>query len=266
MNGLSLDIKLQVFEGPLDLLLHLLDEAKVEIEQIPIHEITDQYMAYLQAMQELELDIASDFLVMAATLLQMKSRSLLPKPPVEEWQDDEWDGGLDPRDELIQRLIEYKKYKEAVEWLRTMQHERSQIFIKEPDDLTPFAPVVVDEPLRGIEIKHLMNAFQRVLQRTKKGEQVAKIQRDELSVKDRIREIRETLRRRREPLLFRSLFPDCCTKELLVVTFLALLELMKIKQIRCYQHQLFDEIVIHPYPEEADGQVEFNDSTIEVDY
>jgi segregation and condensation protein A len=250
---LALEFKLQGFEGPLDLLLHLIDEAKVEIEEIAIHEITDQYLASLQTMQVLELDIASEFLVMAATLLFIKSRSLLPKPPVDDWIDDEWQEEIDPREELIQRLIEYKKYKEAVILLKSMQEERSQIFSKEPDDLTPFAQTVIEEPLRGIELKHILNAFNRVLQKTQKGEQVAKIQRDELSVKDRMREIQAIMNRSREHLFFSRLFPSGSSKEMLVVTFLAILELMKIKKIRCYQHHLFDEIVIQSFAEDEHG-------------
>ncbi len=260
---MTLEIKLDSFEGPLDLLLHLIDEAKVEIEDIQIHEITDQYLAYLHSMQELELNIASEFLVMAATLLLIKSRTLLPKPPIEP-VFDEWESELDPREELIQRLIEYKKYKEAVNLLKDMQEIRSQIFIKEPDDLTPFIPEIVEEPLRGVEMKHLMNAFQRVLQRTKKGEQVARIQRDHLSVKDRMRDLSKLIRRSRDPLLFSRLFEDGSTKEWVVVTFLAILELMKIKQIRCQQHHTFDDIVI--YREEVDGTLGTEYESVEVSY
>lgn len=260
---MALAIKLESFEGPLDLLLHLIDEAKVEIEEIQIHEITDQYLAYLHSMQELELNIASEFLVMAATLLLIKSRTLLPKPPIEP-VFDEWDSELDTREQLIQRLIEYKKYKEAVHLLKDMQEIRSQIFIKEPDDLTPYIPEVVEEPLRGVELKHLMNAFQRVLQRTKKGEQVARIQRDHLSVKDRMRDLSKLINRTHEPLLFSRLFAEDSTKEWIVVTFLAILELMKMKQVRCHQHHTFDDIVI--YREEADGSFGAEYESIEISY
>ncbi len=261
---MALAIKIEVFEGPLDLLLHLIDEAKVEIENIPVHEITDQYMAYLQSMQELELEIASEFIVMAATLLLIKSRTLLPKPPVQETFDDDWQNDIDPREELIQRLIEYKKYKEAVLMLKDMQMERSQIFIKEPDDLTPYAPVVVEEPLRGVELKHIVNAFQRVLQKTKKGEQVARIRRDELSVKDRMKEIVGLVGRRGKRVLFSSLMGEEVSREMIVVTFLALLELMKTKKIVCYQHQLFDDIVIQPFTGDEHGQSDIDDSPTEI--
>jgi segregation and condensation protein A len=261
---MALAIKIQVFEGPLDLLLHLIDEAKVEIEDIPVHEITEQYMAYLQSMQQLELEIASEFIVMAATLLLIKSRTLLPKPPVQETFDDDWENEIDPREELIQRLMEYKKYKEAVHMLKDMQHERSQIFIKEPDDLTPYAQVVVEEPLRGVELKHIVNAFQRVLQKTKKGEQVASIRRDELSVKDRMKEIVGLFSKSRKKVLFSKLMGTDFSRELVVVTFLALLELMKTKKIRCYQHELFDDIVIQPFTGDEHGHSNINHSTTEV--
>jgi segregation and condensation protein A len=263
---MSLAIKLQMFEGPLDLLLHLIDEAKVEIQDIPIHEITDQYLAYLHSMHQLELDVASEFLVMAATLLLIKSRTLLPKPPPIETYDEEWGVEVDPREELIQRLIEYRKYKEAVHLLKDRQQERSQIFSKEPEDLTPYAPIIVEEPLRGVQLTHIVKAFERVLQKTKKGEQVAKIRRDEISVKERMREIRALIRRSNGKLLFSQLFTDDVSRELLVVSFLALLELMKVKRIRCYQHRLFDDIVIHPFMEDEDGQSADADDATESDY
>lgn len=138
-NRVTVLYKLETFEGPLDLLLHLIDKAEIDIQDIPVSVITEQYMDYLQTMQELELDITSEFLVMAATLLSIKSKLLLPKPPVIEIEDFDYyeDDGYDPRAELVQRLIEYRKFKNIAVQLLDMESERSLIFTKEPEDLGP---------------------------------------------------------------------------------------------------------------------------------
>jgi len=141
--------KLETFEGPLDLLLHLIDKAEIDIQDISISDITDQYMEYLAAMQELELDITSEFLVMAATLLSMKSRQLLPKPPVTEepWLTVDEDDDLDPREELIRKLIEYRKFKSVAGQLREKEWDRSQVYTREPTDLTPFEKAIKTNPV-----------------------------------------------------------------------------------------------------------------------
>lgn len=127
--AVSVLYKLESFEGPLDLLLHLIDKAEIDIHEVSINEITDQYMDYLNAMTEMELEVTSEFLVMAATLLAIKSRQLLPKPPVFEEEYEDWpDDGLDPRDELIQKLVEYRKFKQIAEQLREKETQRSLVF------------------------------------------------------------------------------------------------------------------------------------------
>ena len=129
---MSVLYKLETFEGPLDLLLHLIDKNEVDIYNIPISDITDQYMAYLQTMQEFQLDVTSEFLVMAATLLSIKSKMLLPKPPVINIEGLEEEA--DPRMELVQKLLEYRKYKGIAEHLREMEIGRSLIYTREPED------------------------------------------------------------------------------------------------------------------------------------
>ena len=129
--------KLDTFEGPLDLLLHLIDSQEIDIYDIPISQITDKYMEYIDNLQEYELEIASEFLVMAAELLSIKSRMLLPRPPVVQEEDGEAED-CDPREELVQRLIEYRKYKAAAEQLREMEVARSLIYTRAPRDLSSY--------------------------------------------------------------------------------------------------------------------------------
>ncbi|WJH34239.1 segregation/condensation protein A [Paenibacillus sp. CC-CFT747] len=242
---MKVTFKLETFEGPLDLLLHLIDKSEVDIYDIPIKMITDQYMEYLGMMQELELEITSEFLVMAATLLSIKSKLLLPKPPVLEMEwDDYEDEGYDPRDELVQKLVEYRKFKEIADHLRDKELERSLIFTREPADLTPFLPIAQENPVEGLQVADLVWAFRKALRKLAGRGKVAKIRRDEISVKDRMKEVVGQLKQRGGKVLFSKLFDAEITREEIVVTFLALLELMKMKRILCYQHKLFEDIVI----------------------
>ncbi|UQZ81987.1 Segregation and condensation protein A [Paenibacillus konkukensis] len=238
--------KLDMFEGPLDLLLHLIDKSEIDIYNIPIKEITDQYMEYLDAMQELELDITSEFLVMAATLLSIKSQMLLPKPPVIEFEYDDYmmDEDYDPRSELVAKLVEYRKYKAIADHLRDKELERSLIYTREPEDLTPYVPIVVENPVKGLHVADLVYAFQRALRRMESRNLVAKIRKDEISVKDRMREVVDILEQSGGSIMFSRLIDRSESREGLVTTFLALLELMKVKAIVCYQHGLFEDIVI----------------------
>ena len=260
---MSVLYKLESFEGPLDLLLHLIDKSEIDIHEISISEITIQYMEYLDAMKELELEVTSEFLVMAATLLAIKSNQLLPKPPVFEDDYGEWyeDDGIDTRDELIQKLIEYKKFKQIAEQLREKEIERSLVFSREPEDMTPFQSEVKVNPLEGLHVSDLVAAFQKALRKAARRNMIATVQRDEISVKDRIQDIVEVLRQF-ETVRFSKLIRENMDKHEIVVTFLAILELMKMKHIRCFQHGLFDDIVIH-WRGEASGD---GISEIEVDY
>jgi segregation and condensation protein A len=253
--------KLESFEGPLDLLLHLIEKAEVDIYNIPIHVITDQYMEYVGTMQELELEVASEFLVMAATLLSIKSKMLLPKPPVLDLPTEE-DEDLDPRMELVQKLLEYRKYKSAAEELRSKELERSLIYTRAPEDLSPYIRDHEENPLGALHVADLVMAFQKLLRRVKSRNIVTRIQRDEISVKDRIREVVSVLKARGGRVMFSRLLDEEFTRQDIVVTFLALLELMKMKQVSCFQDRLFDDIVIL-----ARGDTEPNGlSDDEIDY
>jgi segregation and condensation protein A len=240
--------KLQTFEGPLDLLLHLIDKSEINIQDISISEITDQYLAYLDAMQEMELDVTSEFLVMAATLLAMKSRLLLPKPPAAEEPliSEEDAEGPDPREELIRKLIEYRKYKLAAARLRDMAWERSQVFTREAADLSAYQTAKPVNPLEGLQTEDLSRAFRKVMRRYAGRTRIAAIRRDEISVKDRISDIIYTFKNRSQngKMLFSQLIGDRSDKQEVVVTFLAVLELMKKGWITCHQNRLFDEIVV----------------------
>ncbi|MBN2984361.1 segregation/condensation protein A [Cohnella algarum] len=241
--------KLETFEGPLDLLLHLIDKAEIDIQDISISEITDQYIEYLEAMQELELDVTSEFLVMAATLLSMKSRQLLPKPPATE---EPWvtmdDDGEDPREELIRKLLEYRKFKAAASQLREHELERSRVFTREPADLSPYVRDVQINPVEGLHVDDLVRAFRRALRREAGRNRVASIARDEISVKDRIRDIMDALKRKAAEgegkVLFSQLIGDRFDRNEIVATFLAILELMKRRWVLCHQNKLFDDIVV----------------------
>ncbi|MEX2462133.1 MAG: segregation/condensation protein A [Paenibacillaceae bacterium] len=247
--------KLESFEGPLDLLLHLIDKSEVDIYNIPIKVITDQYMAYLGEMQEMELNVTSEFLVMAATLLYIKSKMLLPKPPPMTDLDGDYDEeGEDPRAELVRQLLEYRKFKGIADHLREKELERSLIYTREPLDLTPYQRVIQENPVKGLFPSDLMIAFQKVLRRVVSRNVVTKIKRDEISVKERIKELILLLQSRGGKVLFSKLFDAEVTREDIVVTFLAMLELMKMKVIVCYQHKLFDDIVIQAREDEIVGE------------
>ncbi|MGN7455848.1 segregation and condensation protein A [Paenibacillus pasadenensis] len=260
---MSLLYKLEAFEGPLDLLLHLLDREEIDIYDIPISRIADQYMDYLHAMQEFELDVTSEFLVMAATLLAIKSGQLLPRPPVMDEYEDAWDdeGMLDPRDELVQKLVEYRRYKQIAEHLRDREMARSLVYSKEPEDLTTYMKEDDTHPLEGLDLGDIMAAFRRALRKAARRTHVARIHRDEISVKDRIRDISELLREH-ETALFSRLVGEAVERHEIVVTFLAILELMKMKQVRVFQNSLFDDIVIHWRGEASDR----DGSAAEIDY
>ncbi|REK59155.1 MAG: segregation/condensation protein A [Thermobacillus sp.] len=242
---MTIHYKLETFEGPLDLLLHLVDQAEIDIHEISISEITDQYLAYLNAMQELELEITSEFLVMAATLLAIKSRQLLPKPPVveEEWPEGFEDDEIDTREELIRRLVEYRKYKEIAGKLRELETDRGLVYTKEPEDLTPYMPSKPENPVQGLVPADLAAAYMRALRRQARRNIVSTVRRDEISVKDRIRDIAELLREH-STVKFSKLIRREMDRQEIVVTFLAILELMKRRAVYCFQHRLFDDIVI----------------------
>ncbi len=243
---MSYKIKIDAFEGPLDLLLHLINRLEIDIYDIPVAEITEQYVAYIHTMKELELDIASEFLVMAATLLAIKSKMLLPKHE-EEWdeEEDEFLMGEDPRDELVTQLLEYKKYKEAADEFKNMEAERALLFTKPPIDLSPYTEdVKVERQDLDISLYDMLSAFQKLMRRKKLKKPLhTRITRQEITIDKRIQELKDYLKGKKEKVLFTSLF-ETEEKAQLVVTFLAVLELMKQNQVQVEQTNNFEDIFI----------------------
>jgi segregation and condensation protein A len=231
-------VKLEIFEGPLDLLLFLIKRDEIDIYDISIERITRQYLEYLQAFKELNIDLAGEFVVMAANLIYLKSRSLLPadqQPPDEEAEED------DPRWELIRQLIEYKKFKEAAAQLHVRELEQERIFARDGGSSSSS----IDQPMRlgEVGIFQLINAFQNVIKRVDAREDLREIFGEHFTVSDKI----ETILSRVAGgvrLRFSELFGEIVSRVEIVVTFLALLELIRLKQVRAIQPSPFDEIEI----------------------
>jgi segregation and condensation protein A len=238
------NVKLDAFEGPLDLLLHLINRFEIDIYDIPMAEITEQYLLYIRTMQELELDVASEYLVMAATLLAIKSKMLLPQhEEINEELEDVVEE--DPREELVERLIEYKKYKEAAKELKERERERGQIFTKPPSDLSDYSQEIeaCGADLQ-VTVYDMLGAFHKLLRRKKLQKPLStKIAREEISIEQRMDEIREKIISSNRAFYFEELFPSH-EREHVVVTFLAILELMKRNEILVEQQTNFAEIVI----------------------
>lgn len=243
--SVRIELKLDAFEGPLDLLLHLIEQAEIDIYDISIAEITHQYMEVLTEMQQRRLEIASEFIVMASTLLAMKSHMLLPKPEPDVFQptfDMEMEV-IDPRQELIMRLIEYKRFKRLAEELKEREKERAKVFSRAPADLQVFLPEEEPNPVKDVSIYDLVEAFQKVMHQATAVEPISRVNRDEISVGDQINWLREKLTQESEIVISR-LFSEMPSREAIIVTFLAVLELMKNREIVCEQHRLFADIVI----------------------
>jgi segregation and condensation protein A len=234
-------LKLPDFEGPLDLLLHLCQKHELDILNIPVGFVTEKYLEYLATMEIMQLDVAAEYLVMAATLVHIKSRSMLPSPPPDQG-DDSMDAGdeVDPREALIRRLLEYQKYKEAGERLASRGVAGRDVFLRgTPAETLASGAVPAGEqdphlaPLAEVPVFALLDAFQRVLQR-RKLEMSHDILADRISLTDRIGELSDILSRRGR-LTFEELLDGSTTKFDLIITFLALLEMTRLKLTRLLQ-------------------------------
>ncbi len=233
---LPYQVRIEQFEGPLDLLLHLIKKNEVNIYDIPIALITQQYLEYLSVMKSLNLAVAGEFLVMAATLVQIKSRMLLPS---EEGTSDEEDGP-DPREELVRRLLEYKRYKDAALQLDNRERLWRDIFTREQP-----APVPVrlqEALLEEVTLFDLVDALQGVLARTS-TKRLLEIIPENLTVKDRINAILDVLGGK-EAVTFLALFEGQTHRMLIIVTFLAVLELVRLKLVRVFQAETFGPILV----------------------
>ena len=231
-------VKLEIFEGPLDLLLYLIKRDEIDIYDISIERITKQYLAYIESFKLLNIDLASEFILMASKLMYIKSRTLLPRseqPPEDEAEED------DPRWELIRQLIEYKKFKDAAGSLAQKAHLQEALFgsVPEKGDVPEAEPPALAE----ISIFDLIRAFQGVLKRFEESHDLGDIVDDRFTVSDKIDHLLNALQPGQN-MSFQSLFASATTKSEVIVTFLALLELMKMNQFKVWQDDVLGDIEI----------------------
>jgi segregation and condensation protein A len=226
----STRVQLEIFEGPLDLLLHLIKKNEVSITDIPIASITEQYLATLELMETLSLDVAGEFLVMAATLIHIKSRMLLPAGADEEDEDE----GDDPRDELVRRLLDYQRFKDAADQLEQREILSRDVFVR---SATPVEEAAAPT-FRELSVFELLNALRRVIDRLPKDvfHQVELVREKMTLLLDKLRA--------QGRILFEELFNEAMTRMDVVVTFLAMLELVKVRAVRIFQEELTGPIII----------------------
>lgn len=244
---MSLQVKLEAFEGPLDLLLHLIEKNKVNIYDIPIVTITEQYMDYVNAMESKDMDVMSDFLVMAATLLRIKSQMLLPAPPAIDGEEP-----VDPRAELVEKLLEYKMYKYISFELKDKQMDASRLMFKEstvPDEVKAYKPEIdVSEILSDVTLNKLQNIFNDLVR--KKEDRIdpirskfGKIEKEDTNIYQIILDL-QTYGLNNKHFSFRKYMERQHTKSEMIISFLAILELIKMGRVKIQQEDLFDDITI----------------------
>jgi len=242
---MALNVKLEAFERPLDLLLHLIEKERIDIYDIPISELTDQYLSYISEMDEAHLDLASEFLVMAATLLSIKSKMLLPKQKNEGVQlelaatvED-----LDPREELVNRLLEYKKYKEIAVELKNMEAFQSRIFKRNPEDLSFLKKE--EFSITNLTLDDLMSTYLNIINAEKRVEPIHIVKRDLIPISRKIKDVFKYICSCSSIIKFSSLLKNIRSKAEKIVTFLAVLELIKMNKISAEQESIFGEITIY---------------------
>ena len=243
---MGISVKLQQFEGPLDLLLHLIDKNKVDIFDIPIVEITNQYMEYLHAMETEDMSVMSEFLVMAATLLDIKARMLLPKEVNEEGEEE------DPRQELVERLLEYKMYKYMSYELRDRQMDAEHMLYREqslPKEILQYKPPInLDDILGDLDLEKLNAIFQDVMKRSEDRmdpvrSKFGQVEKEEVDLDQTIAYVEKYISRHHK-CNFRSLLNKQKSKMRVVITFLTILEMMKTGKIEVEQDEIFGDILI----------------------
>ncbi len=238
------NIVLESFEGPMDLLMHLIDKAKIDIYDININEITEQYIEYITKMDELDLEVTSEFLVMAATLLEIKSKMLLPQKKQENANNQLEIEEADPRLELVRRLIEYRKYKYISQELKEFEEIQKKVYFKLQEDLSYYAGD--DEVLGEMDLDKLVKALNNLMLKNKKNKtfiNVSEVQREEYTLEECMKKIEDKLEDK-GMIKFSSLFDDSSSRAEIVVIFLSLLELIKVKSIIVRQKDNFSDILI----------------------
>ena len=233
---MSVEFKINDFEGPLDLLLHLIKDSKMDIMNIEIEAITKQYMDYLDLQEKMNLEIASEYLVLAAELLEIKSKMLLPRQTVDEEEEEE-----DPREELVNRLLEYQAYKEITKVLHEKESLRREIYTKSPENIKNYIDEVTEINV-DVSLDDLVDAFKKYLARKKDNKPLkTKVTVNEISVSSRRHDIKRMLKSKKRVSFF-ELFP-VLTKEYVVATFLAVLEMAKSGELTIKQEKAFDDII-----------------------
>ena len=233
---MNVEFKINDFEGPLDLLLHLIKESKMDIMNIEIELITKQYMDYLDLQEKMNLEVASEYLVLAAELLEIKSKMLLPRQTIEDEEEEE-----DPREELVNRLLEYQAYKEITKVLHEKESLRREIYTKSPENIKNYIDEVT-EINADVSLDDLVDAFKRYLARKKDNKPLkTKVTVNEISVSARRHDIKRLLKSKKRVSFF-ELFP-VLTKEYVVATFLAVLEMAKSGELTIKQEKAFDDII-----------------------
>lgn len=233
-------VSLKQFEGPLDLLLHLITKAKVDIKDIFVSEITEQYLASLEGIDELDMDTASEFLTMAATLLEIKSRALLPRAPEPAQEGEET-----PEQALIRRLEEYKLYKESAGRMKEFERVAMQVFSKLPEEY-PLPPQPVE--LTGLSLNGLVRALERIIARQTQeddpGRVIRSITRDRFTIEQCVFNL--TARLKKGPVLFSDMLSSQVTRDEIVTYFMAMLELLKLGRLHAEQENAYEDILLTP--------------------
>ncbi len=240
-ESLGITIRLEAFEGPLDLLLHLIKKEEVDIWNIPIAHITEQYLEYLDIMKDLNINLAGEWLMMAATLIYIKSRMLVPQEQKDGTPEEQAE---DPRNELVYQLLEHQKFKNAAEMLYTREEVENATWNKPPTEVVEESSEVV-----AVTLFDLLRAFHEVVKRFE-DMRVMEVNQEDVTIEQKLVEIRRRFLVH-DSLVFSSLFTEARTKRHLIVTFLALLEMVRLREIYLYQKKAFEEIHINKWKEKS---------------
>jgi segregation and condensation protein A len=250
-------VRLEVFEGPLDLLLHLIRKHEIDIYDIPIALITKQYLEYLELLEEMQLDLAAEFLVMAATLIHIKSRTLLPRPAPEEEESDE-----DPREALVRRLIEHQRFKAAAELLHERETVRSAQWGRPDERIATLAGEGLDEePELEVDLFSLMTAFKSVVERARQRPRMV-LPMEQMSIEQRIEQLLARIGEA-DAIGFEDLFEDSAERADFIVTFLALLEMIRLKIVRVFQTGVGGPIRVYRRMRPADAPHPIGEPVVE---
>lgn len=250
---MSYKIKLDIFEGPFDLLVYLIENARMNVYDIQVSEITSQYIEYIERMQALDINVATEFMVLAAALIEIKSKMLLPRmKPEGEGSVEE-----DPRTELVQRILEYKRFKSAAEFLDLQEEENQRIYAKPKEDLAPYTKEA-DEYL-NLDIHQFVKAFHMFLIKKKKLEEIkknyARVERQKITIESKIEFIKELFgRKEKKKLSFRELLTPESNRYEVVLTFVSMLEMIRQKSVLVRQNVNFGEIILSLTEKKANGE------------